>query len=296
MRQNKQQHIAEVRSYLQHSFARSNWTFSLPGGSGNETYFAHNSEYSLFIKVGAHLERATALSQIGLTPPVLAAGQLEDGTSILVQHCVQGRKPTRKDYHDHLEQIAIAIRTMHHDFSVRKTLPHAQNHTYATAALAALADIRQRWGIYRLQVPDVAPFVDNSLHHLEAQVTHLQGSGLVASHNDLCNDNMLLTKDDQLYILDLEMMSLDDPSDDIGTLLWWYYPPHMRRCFLDIAGYADDPYFADRVQVRVPLHLLRITLPRLSSFDRLDPSSYSHALTDFRAAIRGQDNPEGHSN
>jgi hypothetical protein len=105
---------------------------------------------------------------------------------------------------------------------------------------------------------------------------------------------MLLTSSGELYIVDLDMMSMDDPADDVGTLLWWYYPPHFRQRFLEIAGYAQDPGFQERIRVRMPLHLLRITLPRGDSFDKWDADSYAEELTDFRAAMEGKDNPQGY--
>ena len=44
----------------------------------------------------------------------------------------------------------------------------------------------------------------------------------------------------ELYLIDLESMSLDDPALDIGATLWWYYPPELRQRFLEIAGQASD--------------------------------------------------------
>ncbi len=294
MKKLRQAHRDEVRGFLQRTFGAADWTFSLSDGSGHESYFAHGGGHSLFVKLGADVNRVVALSQIGLTPQVLAEGSLEDGTSILVQPFIDGRKPSRKDYHEHLERIAAAVRTMHDNSHLAKTLPQPPGQSYSEAALAAIAYARQRWSIYRPQVAEVAAFVDDSLDYLEAQARRLSGSGLVASHNDLCNSNMLLTRSGKLYIVDLDMMSLDDPADDVGTLLWWYYPPHMRQRFLEIAGYAEDSGLQSRIRVRVPLHLLRITLPRQGSFDAWNPASYAQALEDFLAAMEGRENPQGY--
>jgi thiamine kinase-like enzyme len=294
MKQPRQAHRDEVRGFLQRTFRVADWTFSLPDGSGHESYFAHGGGHSLFVKLGADVSRAVALSQVGLTPQVIAEGRLDDGISIQVQPFADGRKPSRKDYHERLEQIAAAVRAMHHDSDVARTLPHPPGQSYSDAALAAIAYVRQRWSVYGPQVADVAPFVDDSLDNLENQARCLSGSGLAASHNDLCDSNMLLTRAGKLYIIDFDMMSLDDPADDIGTLLWWYYPPHMRQRFLEVAGYAEDAGLQARIGVRMPLHLLRITLPREGGFDVWDPASYAQALTDFQAAIEGKENPQGY--
>ena len=87
---------------------------------------------------------------------------------------------------------------------------------------------------------------------------------------------------------------MDDPAFDLGALLWWYYPPDRRGRFLEIAGYRYDDEFKLRMQVRMALHCLNITLPRDGSFDRFNPESYNEALVDFRAILDGGENPQGY--
>ena len=121
-----------------------------------------------------------------------------------------------------------------------------------------------------------------------------QGTGLVASHNDICNANWLISTDEQLYLVDLEFMSLDDPALDIGATLWWYYPPKLREDFLIKTGYINDTTFESRMRVRMMMHCLSITLPREQSFDEFDPASFAESLTDFRAILAGKENPKGY--
>ena len=87
---------------------------------------------------------------------------------------------------------------------------------------------------------------------------------------------------------------MDDPALDIGTLLWWYYPPELRQRFLDIAGYKYDDEFRLRMRVRMAMHCLSITLPREGSFDSFNPDHYSETLIDFRAILNGKENPQGY--
>ncbi len=97
--QSRRFHQEEVKSFLQKHFLSRHWEFSLPKGSGHETYFAHGTEHTYFVKLGVQTIRYQVLASLGLTPRVLAAGNLEDGTSVVVQPCIAGRKPSRKDYH-----------------------------------------------------------------------------------------------------------------------------------------------------------------------------------------------------
>jgi thiamine kinase-like enzyme len=236
------------------------------------------------------------MAGLALTPEVIAAGCLGDGTSILVQPYIAGREPTRCDYRLHLEQFASMIRTTHHSSQVRQTLPGASTDLYREIGLETMAHIQRRWQRYRPLVPQVAGFIDESLAQLAWQVQNFQGAGLVASHNDICNANWLLAPGGRLYLIDLDSMSLEDPAMDIGATLWWYYPPDLRKRFLEISGYpADDEAFQLRMRLRMAMHCLHTILPRPHSFDRFDPASFPEALTDFRAALAGEENPQGYN-
>ena len=293
--QDRKHHQQEVQAFLQKHFLSNHWEFALPNGMGNETYFAHSNTHTYFVKLGVQITRYQAMASIGLTPQILASGYLEDGTSMVVQPYIAGRKPSRKDYHSHLEQIATIINKTHHSPEVKRVLPEVPSNLYSIVGLEALTRIQQRWKYYRAQVPEVAEFVDESLAYLAQQVQCFIGAGLVASHNDICNANWLVSSEGQLYLLDFVSMTLDDPAVDIGATLWWYYPRALRQRFLEIVGYANDEAFQFRMHVRMAMHCLSITLPREQSFDKFDPNSFAQSLTDFRAILAGEENPQGYN-
>lgn len=290
----RQGHQEEVRLFLNENFSRGDWELNLPRGTGNETYFARGGNQSLFVKLNVHAERYRVAASIGLTPPVLAAGSLEDGTSIIVQPFIPGKRPARSNYRAYLGQFASTIRDLHHCDELKGMLPRVRSDLYSMAGLEVLDNIRKRWEGVKSLVPDSAGFVDESLRTLQREVAGLKGSGLVASHNDICNANWLLSEDGSLYLIDLDSMSLDDPALDIGATLWWYYPPELREEFLDRAGYSCSPEFKARMRVRMAMHCLHILLPREGSFDEFDPVSFEEWLPDFRAAFAGEENPEGY--
>ena len=292
--QDRKQHQQEIQVFLQQHFSYQSWKLTLPNGSGNETYFAQSSEHAYFVKLGVEAKKYQVVASIGLTPQVLATGYLGDGTSIIIQPYITGKRPSRRDYHIRLEQFASAINQIHHNAEVKQILPKVSSDLYSVVGLESLTYIQQKWERHKSQVPEVADFIDESLAHLRQQVKGFQGAGLVASHNDICNANWLISTDGQLYLIDLESMSLDDPAVDIGATLWWYYPPNLRKQFLSKAGYINDREFEKRMQVRMTMHCLNITLPREQSFDEFDPASFPESLTDFKAILAGKENPEGY--
>lgn len=291
----RQEHQLEVRSYLEKQFATRDWTFSLPNGSGMETYFAQANGDRYFVKVGAPVERYLVMAGLGLSPPVLSAGELESGLSILVQPLLPGRSPSRTDFQDRLEKVALLVRTMHANSQVRNLLPVPRSTLHRDAALFAMDHILARWKRYQALVPDAVAFVDRSLEALAGQIQQFTTAGLIAGHNDMCNANWHFACDGNIYILDLESMSMEDPGLDLGALLWWYYPPKMRAPFLSIAGYAYDEGLKARMRVRMALHCLHIMLPREKSFDTFHTDHFYEFLNDFRAVLEGKENPQGYT-
>jgi thiamine kinase-like enzyme len=290
----RQLHQQEVQSFLAGHLGGAGWDLTLPHGWGNETYYAHRDAQAYFVKLSVQVPRYQAMAALGLTPEVIVAGRLADGTSILVQPYIPGKEPTRRDYRDQLEQFAAVIHLTHHSPEVRQTLPATPCNTYREIGLEALHHLQRRWQRYRLQVPQEAEFVDESLEQLAGLVQSFQGGGLVASHNDICNANWLINPSGRLYLIDLDSMSLEDPALDIGATLWWYYPPELWGRFLEAIGYPNDEAFQLRMRVRMAMHCLHILLPRDGSFDRFEASKFSESLVDFRAALAGEGNPQGY--
>ncbi len=290
----RQEHLQEVRSYLQKHFSSQDWTFSLPRGSGRETYFAHGNEREYFVKVGSPVENYLAMAEIGLTPPILSTGQLESGVPILVQPLITGRMPSRLDFQNQFEKVAGLIHTMHNSPRVRSVLEPACSNLHKDAGQRAFNDLLVSWERYKSQVSEVSAFVDDSLAELADEIRQFTTEGLAASHNDICNGNWLFATDGKIYMIDLDSMSLDDPAQDMGSLLWWYYPPEMRGRFLEIAGYSYDDEFKRRMRLRMALHCLSILLPREISFDDFEPDSFAESLIDFRAVLAEHENPQGY--
>lgn len=290
----RREHQEEVRRYLQVHLSGYDWKFSLPPGSGRESYIARGFKRMYFVKVGVEIERYLAMAEIGLTPPVILHGQLENGLAVIVQLFIAGQKPSRLDYRHRLFEVAELMRAMHNHSRIQGVLQAASSDFHKQAGLLAWDRLRQTWERCKAQVPTVAEFVDRSLEHLAQQVSQFSAEGLVASHGDICNANWLFAADGKIYILDFESMSMDDPAADTGALLWWYYPPDLRQRFLEIAGYPYHDEFKFRMQVRMAMHCLSITLPREGSFDSFDSERFSESLRDFRAILAGKENPEGY--
>lgn len=296
MNQSRDQHQLQVKTFLKHEIASQDWQINRPShGSGQETYFASGSGWEVFIKLGARVELYQAAALLGLVPPVITTGQLEDGTSVLVQVRIRGRKPSRADFQQRLRQFATSLRILHGSEVLQGLLTPRNSNLYRDVGLEMLAEVEQRWRAVIPGLPrPVVNYVEEKIAYLRDCLAQFQGEGLAACHNDPCNANWLVTDEDQVYLLDLEAMGLDDPALDLGAVLWWYYPPNLRPEFLAIAGCPDDTAFRERMRVRMAIHNLHILLPRPGSFDRFDPDRFADDLVDFRAVVEGRENPQGY--
>jgi thiamine kinase-like enzyme len=292
---NRNRHKSEVISFLKKHIENQTWEIGLPPqGTGQETYFVRNSEQSYFVKLGAETERYQVMSKLSLSPQVVAVGHLEDGTSILVQPQVSGKKPMRKDFHQYWRKFAESIRITHQSASLKRILPKRISDRHKDVGEEILEEIEDRWEQYDSRLPAYAEYIGQSIQYLKKQVSLFTESGLVASHNDVCNGNWLVTAEGTIYLLDYESMSLDDPALDLAAILWWYYPPEMRDEFLRVAGYRNDEEFRNRMRIRMAIHNLNIVIPRRDSFDRFVAEAFEAKLEDFRAVMDGRENPQGY--
>ena len=291
----RQQHCQEVTAFLQDHCSDQRWKLASPSsGRGQETYVAQSAGRRYFVKVGAHVPRYEAMASLGLTPAIVVSGYLRDGTSILVEPYIEARTPTWQDFRHLLPRMAAVVNTMHHSRALRGVLPAVASETYREAGLGATRRVQDKWALYRAQVPAVADYVDDVLARLTQEIQAFAGCGLVASHNDICKANWLIDVEGRVYLVDLEAMCRDDPARDMGSLLWWYYPPESRPRFLSLAGYQYDEEFRNRMRVRMALHCLNILLPRPGSFDRFRADRFADDLADLRAVVAGRENPQGY--
>src|SRR5215213_59015 len=141
----REEHKSEVERYLQRRFGGGDWALRLPRGSGHETYVAEGDGRTLFVKLGAEIKRGVAMGAAGLSPGVVDAGELDDGTVVLVQEWVEGRHPQRGDYQEQLEDVARIIGEMHRNEEVKGALPRVASEGFAEAGLRALGQVRSRW-------------------------------------------------------------------------------------------------------------------------------------------------------
>lgn len=287
-------HQAVITRFLGELHPQATWRLRSPSaGTQRESYFASSQHGVYFVKINANIAVYEIAAALGITPPIVASGLVADDATILVQQFIRGTPPVWSTFQNRLSDFAAIINTLHHAPSMRQAASQTQD-TLAKTATRAVQHVIGRWQRYREQVPQLAGEVDMLLSKLASELSGLDEAAPVASHNDLNMSNWIVAESGALHLLDFDMLTLDDPAQDMGMLLWWYYPPALRSRFLELAGHEDSDVFRERMRLRMTLHSLSILLPREDSFDQFDGTRFAQRFGDVRAVYAGKENPRGY--
>ena len=291
---NQYSHKEEVEIFLQNRFHEENWTFLSTNGSGNEKYIAESNGTKYFVKLDVKIDRYEILSELGISPKIVNHGCLNDGTSVIVQEYISGHNPSPKDFQSHIYDVATILSNVHNNRKLQTVLKKDEINTCQEAALKAFYGIVERWEYNKKELVAYNGYIDDSLMQIKSNIRQIEGKNLASVHNDICNANWVISDNGFIFLVDLESMLIEDPSVDIGALLWWYYPYDMREQFCEIIKVDYNNELKNRMQLRMAMHCLNIMLPRLNSFDVLDLEWFAMFFDDFKAIMEGKDNPKGY--
>jgi len=292
--ENQYRHKEEVERFLQNTLHMETWEFLSTNGSGNEKYIAASDGKKYFVKLDVQLARYEILGDLGISPKIINSGFLEDGKTIIIQEYVTGHNPSPKDFQTHIYEIATILANVHNSKKLQKVLKKSEIKTYQEAALKAFYEIVDKWEYYKNELSAYTVYIDNSLKQIQSNIYKIEGNNLVSAHNDICMANWLISDNGLVFLVDFESMQMEDPTVDIGALLWWYYPPDMRKTFCDIMKVDYSSALRNRMQIRMAMHCLNIMLPRKDSFDVFDLDWFAMFFDDFKAIMEGKDNPKGY--
>ncbi len=131
--------LQAVRQILDHLYPAETWQIERPAaGRRKPTFIARSARHQLFVKLGVEAEPLLRLGELGIAPPVIAAG-ISDGQRWTVQPWFQGDPPDRTWLRQHLLDVASLLDIVHTDPSLMKLV--RRQRTIATD----LSDLQIRW-------------------------------------------------------------------------------------------------------------------------------------------------------
>lgn len=218
------------------------WQISDALGTTQAIRMAEQGTRSVAIKLlrtpAAIMQR---LSDLGVTPPVLALGE-QGGRAFMIQQAVDGEHPDHAWFAGHREQWAAMIRRYLQD-------------TELTELLAA------RRGFWRLDAPAAVDLINRDLARRPVRSPALKTAEFAAAldrwraqadvlrdgrptamcpiHPDAHWHNYVLA-DDAPLLLDWDHIDLSDPLRDIGSQIWGFLPQRYWAEFVRRVGLVVD--------------------------------------------------------
>lgn len=193
------------------------WEVHSAGGLTGEAYIAKSKDRKLFLKRNSSPFLAV-LSAEGIVPKLVWTKRLENGDVITAQEWLDGRElKSIEMQHFH---VASLLQKIHHSSELLYMLMRLGKKPFTPDE--SLKKIKQQ--IIDNMLHRLDKEVSLSLSYLEILLPVTKNQKQVVCHGDLNHNNLLLTDDSQLYLIDWDNAMIADPMIDIGFILKWYIP------------------------------------------------------------------------
>lgn len=277
--------LRDARDVLSGLLTGGGWKISRArSGRSRRTFVATDGSQRLFLKFDAGVDALRRLAELGVTPPVLRAGEYRSH-SFVVQPYLRGRHPPHRWFDSHQRELARLVRAYQRDGVLRNLISPLAIPTHQALVNASVDDLehRSRFALHpRLRARSLA----RAIGQLRSRSSNLQASELVPTHGDPNLKNFVLT--DTVYLMDWDDLALSDPLRDVGQLMWWYLPPSRWDDFFGELGLDGDDHMRDRLFWWVASESLDVAL---SLTEHGDWDRATEFFDDFAAAIEQRANP-----
>ncbi|SET82277.1 Thiamine kinase [Oceanobacillus limi] len=216
------------------------WKISPAGGLTGDAYVAEKDNRRLFLKRNSSPFLAV-LSAEGIVPKLVWTKRMENGDVITAQEWLEGRELWPKEMQH--QRVADLLHKIHHSSELlhmllrlgKKPITSDDRYNEINHRLHANKLVERQNDVYQ------------SLSYLYELLPVTREQKQVVCHGDLNHHNMLLTNDDQLYLIDWDNAMIADPITDYGMLLQWYVPVGDWDSWLEKYGVTKDKHLLKRM-------------------------------------------------
>jgi hypothetical protein len=224
-----------VREVLRHGLDGPDWQVSELMGSMGKTRLARRGTEEVAVKlVDTPLNIMTRLSEIGVTPPVLATGEHE-GVRYMVQQVVSGAHPDHDWFGSNVARWADMVRCYLADVPLRQMLETIPGF-WRLGVDEAVAQFDEQ------PAPRSAALQEQSFQtafeHWRRQSHAIVRLPLRPIHPDPHWNNYVIAAG-QPYLLDWEHIDLSDPMRDVGYQIWGFLRKRQWEEFLERVELTD---------------------------------------------------------
>ncbi|RDW15912.1 phosphotransferase family protein [Oceanobacillus chungangensis] len=216
------------------------WKLTPAGGLTGEAFFATKNDKRLFLKRNSSPFLAV-LSAEGIVPKLIWTRRMENGDVITAQEWLDGRELKPADMQH--QRVANLLYKIHHSTELLHMLMRLGIKPVTSDDM--FINIQEQ--VNRLELLNRYEDVRLALIYLERLLPKTRNQKLVVCHSDLNHNNLLLSKNGKIYLIDWDNASIADPASDFGMVLKWYIPRENWVEWLEKYGVAKDNYLQERM-------------------------------------------------
>ncbi|MFC2948694.1 phosphotransferase [Virgibacillus sediminis] len=209
------------------------WEVTPAGGLTGDAYFAIKGNKKLFLKRNSSPFLAV-LSAEGIVPKLVWTKRMENGDVITAQEWLEGRELSSVEMQHH--RVAELLHKIHHSSELLHMLmrlgkkPVSSDESFDMIK-ARLANTNHAYGEQE---------ISRAVWNLEKLLPITRNQKKVVCHGDLNHNNLLITKEGDLFLIDWDNAIIADPATDYAMILKWYIPRDNWDSWLENYGVTMD--------------------------------------------------------
>jgi len=251
------------------------WHIEPAGGLTGDAFYASKGEKRLFLKRNSSPFLAV-LSAEGIVPKLIWTKRTHNGDVITAQKWVEGRKLKPDEMKN--PQVADLLYKIHHSSELQYMLMKLGK----TPVTSDDSFFRITTRIKSLGLHVKHDEVRIALDYLGLLLPKTRNQKLGVCHCDLNHNNLILTKDRNIFLVDWDHAMVADPILDYGMLLNWYIPKKDWDKWLTDYGIEKDEHLFERMY----WYLLLDTLQFLCwHMERKEPEKTRERMEDLKVLI-----------
>ncbi|WP_203361445.1 phosphotransferase family protein [Bacillus sp. REN10] len=231
---------------MEHLFGQE-WEITPAGGVTGKAYFARCGGQQLFLKKNSSPFLAV-LSAEGIVPKLIWTKRLENGDVVSAQHWLEGRE--LKPHEMVKSRVAHLMCKIHSSQPLLSMLERIGMKPSTPEII--MQEIQIRLDEDTLKHQEVLL----GLQFLQENMTKVGHNHYVVCHGDVNHNNWLLSKENELFLIDWDGAMIGDPAIDLGMLLYKYIDKHEWETWLSDYGLTFTPHLEWRMKWYVIAQML----------------------------------------
>lgn len=208
------------------------WQLHPIGGDTGQAYMGTKDEKRLFLKRNSSPFLA-ALSLEGISPKLVWTKRIGNGDVLTAQEWCNGRTLYKKEMKS--SNVTQIVQKVHLSKSLKRMLHRLGGKVYSPIDFYRECVVGLDTELIHL------PVIDKAITYLKRNMPEdIDVERKVVCHGDISHKNLLLTNEEELFLVDWDSTLLADPLFDVSQLLERYIPYNEWKEWLKQFNYVNE--------------------------------------------------------